>query len=80
VKSEETILNSEPSTFNVTLKIYNILGQEVKILVNETQEPGAYAVPWDGRNDEEEEVASGIYLYYLSAGPFSASRKMILSR
>ena len=61
-----------------TLKIYNLLGQEVRTLVNEVQEPGRYTTTWDGRNDSGDEVPSGVYFYRLQAGEYMATRHMLL--
>ncbi len=63
------------STSYVSLKVYNILGQEVRTLVDEPQAPGYYSVRWDGRD-----VSSGIYLYRLEAGGFTATRRIALLR
>ncbi len=57
----------------VTLKVFNLLGEEVATLVNENEHPGNYEVQFDERN-----LASGIYLYQLQAGNFFATKKMIL--
>ena len=73
-----TIRYEIPKTVHVELSIYNILGQKVAILVNETQQPGRYEVRWSGRNAANAAVASGIYLYRLSAGAFSSQMKMLL--
>jgi len=62
----------------VSLKIYNILGQEVRIIVNKKQVPGYYSVSWDGRDSKGKEVSSGIYLYRLDAGDYKDVRKMLL--
>jgi len=62
----------------VSLKIYNVMGQEVRTLVNELQQPGYYAVTWDGRDSSGSEVATGIYFYRLAAGAFTATRRMAL--
>ncbi|MFQ5770719.1 MAG: DUF3179 domain-containing (seleno)protein [bacterium] len=63
----------------VTLKIYDVLGQVVRTLVdNENQSTGRKSVLWDGRDDAGELVASGIYVYRIRAGEFSQSRKMIM--
>ncbi|MFQ6031960.1 MAG: FlgD immunoglobulin-like domain containing protein, partial [Candidatus Zixiibacteriota bacterium] len=59
---------------HVTLKIYNVLGQEVRTLVDETTEPGFYTVTWDGRDSFGNGVASGVYFYRLTAGEFSQTR------
>ncbi|RMI09273.1 MAG: T9SS C-terminal target domain-containing protein, partial [Calditrichaeota bacterium] len=64
----------------VELKIYNIMGQAVKTLVREKLAPGRYAVQWDGTDDAGRQVASGIYLYRLKTGNFTATRKMVLLR
>lgn len=53
---------------NVTLKIYNTLGQEVKTLVNTRQNAGNYKVQWDGKDNAGKSVASGVYIYRLEAG------------
>lgn len=57
----------------VTLKVYNVLGQEVATLVNEELNPGTYEVPFDARN-----LASGVYTYRLTAGSYVAVKKMVL--
>ncbi len=62
----------------VTLKIYNLLGQEVRTLVSGRQNAGVHSVTWDGRNEGGESVASGIYLYRLVAGGKVLTRKMTL--
>ncbi|MCK6542250.1 T9SS type A sorting domain-containing protein [bacterium] len=63
----------------VTLKIYNMLGQEVKTLVNnQKQAAGFKSVMWDGRNNYGHQVPSGTYIYRLQAGTFIQTRKMLL--
>ena len=61
-----------------TLKIYNVLGQLVRTLVDEPKSSGAYEVIWDGRDSQGEQVSSGVYFYRMTAGNFSESRKMVL--
>ena len=61
------------SVQHTTLKIYDILGREVAILVNELQQSGNYQVIFDASN-----LASGIYFYKLIHGIFVGSKKMIL--
>jgi len=61
------------STTNVTLIIYDILGQEVATLVNKEQSPGRYEVTFDASN-----LSSGLYFYRISAGNFADVKKMIL--
>jgi len=66
----------------VSLKIYNLLGQEVRTLVKASQPAAYYAVVWDGKNNWGQPVSSGIYIYRVIAGPpasgFVKSRKMLL--
>jgi photosystem II stability/assembly factor-like uncharacterized protein len=61
----------------VTMKVYNILGQEVRTLVNAVKEPGYYEVMWDGRSDRGAEVSSGMYFYRMEAGKFILTKKML---
>jgi len=56
----------------ITLKVYDLLGREVAILVNEEKAPGNYTVKFDGSG-----LSSGLYFYTLRAGDFFQSRKMI---
>jgi hypothetical protein len=63
-----------------TLKIYNVLGQLVRTLVNEPQKAGTYEVIWGGRDEGGNEVASGIYFYRLETSGFSQAKKMLLLR
>ena len=57
----------------VTLKVYDILGKEVKTLVNEIKPAGTYSVLFDGSN-----LASGVYFYRIEAGEFRDIRRMVL--
>ena len=61
-----------------TLKVYDVLGNEVATLVDEYREAGSYKVEFNLAKVYRPELSSGIYLYKLTAGNFSASRKMIL--
>lgn len=67
-----------PQVSNVKLVIYNVLGQQVRTLVNERMQPGKYKANWDGLNDKGASVASGIYIYRFEAGDFNSIQKMIL--
>ncbi len=64
----------------VILKVFDILGREVKTLVNEEKENGRYKAAWNGDNNFNEPVSSGIYFYKLDAGSFTNSKKMMLIR
>ncbi|MBI4552197.1 MAG: fibronectin type III domain-containing protein [Candidatus Latescibacteria bacterium] len=76
---ETTIRFDLPTASVVTLKVYNLLGQEVVALLhNEPKEAGFYAIRWNGRSHSGERVSSGIYFYRLEAGAFVKTRKMAL--
>jgi hypothetical protein len=62
----------------VSIAIFNILGQEVTTLVDKTQPAGAYETIWDGIDRSGQRVGSGIYFYRITAGDFSETRKMVL--
>ena len=63
-----------PVKENVTLKIYDVLGQEVvTIFNNELKEKGTYEIDWNGTR-----FASGVYFYRLEAGPYTEVKKMVL--
>lgn len=66
--------NSE-MTSNITLKVYNVLGRELKTLVNEEQQTGIYEV-----NFNADGFASGVYMYRLKAGAYEITKKMILMK
>jgi hypothetical protein len=68
-----TINFTIPNSEFVTLKVYNILGSEVAVLVNENLSAGAYKYNFDAQN-----LASGVYLYELNAGNFREIKKMNL--
>ncbi|HVP35468.1 MAG TPA: FlgD immunoglobulin-like domain containing protein [Terriglobales bacterium] len=68
------------SQLHTTLKIYNILGQLVRILLDKEKAPGSYQVIWDGKDQQGNEVSSGIYFYQLRSGDYKETRKMTLLR
>ena len=67
------ITYSVPKSSQVTLKIFNTLGEEIETLVNEEKPVGTYEVNWNAAN-----LPSGVYFYRLQAGGFVQTRKMIL--
>ncbi len=87
VPSEYTLEQNYPNPFNpktiiefkvsntapVTIKVYDLIGREVAVLVNEVKQPGIYRVTFDGEN-----LASGVYFYKMIAGDFSSVKKMNL--
>ena len=91
--TEFALLQNFPNPFNpdttigyelaesadVTLQIYNVVGQVVRTLIAaEPQSVGRYQVRWDGMDDRGTPVSSGIYFYQLSAGKFQDVRKLML--
>ena len=69
---------SLPSRANVSIDVFNILGQQVVNLAEGSFGPGEHSVIWDGRDSYGHLTASGIYLYRLKTDGFSTSRKMLL--
>ncbi|MBN1352025.1 T9SS type A sorting domain-containing protein [candidate division KSB1 bacterium] len=69
---------SVPNTAEVKLVIYNALGQKVRTLVEETKPAGNYQVKWNGRNDLGQLVSSGVYIYKLTSGSTTITKKMNL--
>jgi M6 family metalloprotease-like protein len=65
---------------HVTLAIYNIRGQVVRTVVDQTLEARSYGIGWDGRNDAGQAVSSGVYFYKLVAGDFQDVRKLVLTK
>ena len=91
--TEFALLQNFPNPFNpdttigyelaesadVTLQIYNVVGQVVRTLIAaEPQSVGRYQVRWDGMDDRGTPVSSGIYFYQISAGKFQDVRKLML--
>ena len=75
---QATISYSLPKSCKVSLKIYNIKGQLVETIVDDFQQPGYYSVVWNGKNDNNESVYSGIYLYRIRAGDFMDTKKCVI--
>ena len=69
---------SLPHKADVTLEIYNLLGQKVKTLISDNQPAGSHSVAWDGTDEAGYPVASGIYFYQLKADGYTRSKKMLL--
>jgi hypothetical protein len=75
---ETTIGYNLAESADVTLHIYNVVGQVVRTLVAEPQSAGRYQVRWNGMDDRGVPVSSGIYFYQVSAGKFQDVRKLML--
>lgn len=71
---------SIPAAEKVTLKIYNMLGQEVATLVEQKLAAGKHLFVWDGTNRQRRPLASGVYFYRLVAGELQATKKLLLLR
>jgi|GEM_PF-4902009 len=71
---------SLPKASHVKLEVYSIIGQKVATLTNEFKTAGTYRVVWDGRHDNGQPVSSGVYLYRLTAGGFTETKKMVLMK
>ena len=75
----ETVIDFQlPQESHVNLTIFNMLGQEIRRLMDEKKSGGYYKVVWDGKSEVGESVASGVYFYSLKAGHFSSIKKMML--
>ena len=68
------------SKTGITLKVFNILGQEIRTLINSEVTPGEKSVVWDGKNNAGTVVNSGIYIYELRAGDFRESKKLVFMK
>ncbi len=64
----------------MSLKVYNVLGQLVRTIVDEHQVAGYHEAIWDGRNEVGAVVSSGIYMYRMTAGTFVETKRMLLTK
>jgi hypothetical protein len=64
----------------VSLNIYNLLGQKIRTLFNQSQSAGKHDVIWNGKNDEGVPVSSGVYLYRLECNNSSLTKKLTLMK
>lgn len=71
---------SLPANAHVELIVFNMLGKKVRTVLDTDMPAGDHSVTWDGLDENGGSVASGIYLYRLQSGGFSASKKMVLMR
>jgi DNA-binding transcriptional regulator YhcF (GntR family) len=62
----------------VGIQIYNITGQLIRTFDQGYQQAGSYSLRWDGRNENGDPAASGVYLYRIEAGPYSLTNRMVL--
>ena len=92
IPSQYTVYQNYPNPFNpvttlrydlpenglVNITIYDMLGREVKTLINQTQDAGYRSIIWDATNDYGKPVSAGIYLYQIQAGEYMQTKKMVL--
>ena len=69
-----------PEVADVSLEIYNVMGQKVRTLATGSHEPGRYRVLWNATNDYGEGLSSGMYIYRIQAGDFVSVKKLILMK
>ena len=69
-----------PTAEFVTLRVYNLLGQDVKMIVNKVMSPGKYTFEWNGTDLLNNDAASGVYFYELRCETFVSRKKMLLIR
>jgi sugar lactone lactonase YvrE len=69
---------SLPKASDVKVVVYDLFGREIKTLVNETKEAGTYNIAWDGKDNHNRQVATGVYFYKMQAAGFEKTMKMML--
>jgi hypothetical protein len=69
-----------PRASKVKIQIYNILGQKVRSLLDEQQEPGYKTIGWDGKDDSGMDASSGVYFYRISAHTADGSKDFVECR
>ena len=81
--NNQTVIRYSLASINslpVDLRIYNLMGEEVRMLLSENQPKGSYQIMWDGRDNSGTEVSSGVYYYELKAGEIRQVKKMAVVR
>ena len=67
-----------PDQTHVNIIIYDMLGKQVRALMDQTQEAGYRSIIWDATNDYGKPVSAGIYLYQIQVGEYISTKKMVL--
>ena len=67
-----------PKRSRVVISIYNVLGQEVKTIINREQEYGYHSITWDGIDNRGKQMSSGVYFARMNSNSFSQTKKMLL--
>ncbi|SYZ74783.1 exported hypothetical protein [Candidatus Zixiibacteriota bacterium] len=73
-----TIRYAVPAPGHVSLEVFDLLGRKVRTLVDDMKSAGIYRIEWDGRDEGNQPVSSGVYFYKLRAGSVIQTRKMLL--
>ena len=73
-----TILYELPAAGHVTIDVFNVLGQKVTTLMDAEETAGIHSAVWNGTDERGNVVSSGMYLYRMTAGDFTAEKKMVL--
>ncbi|UCD64187.1 MAG: T9SS type A sorting domain-containing protein [Candidatus Zixiibacteriota bacterium] len=73
-----TIKFTLPRRSDVKIDIFNILGQRVVTILDETRPAGQHSVVWDGTDENNRPVSTGLYFYRIEAGDYVSSKKMLL--
>jgi len=69
-----------PRISNVKIEVFNVLGQSVTTLIDDTRSAGYHTISWNGADVSGTPVSSGVYFYRITADDFHASNKMVLIR
>jgi len=77
---ETAIRFQVPEAIHVTIRIFNLLGQEIRRLTDQEFATGMHTLRWDGKDEYGRQAASGLYFYSIRAGDFTQVRKMSLVR
>ena len=80
VSRSTTIQYGLPKEALVDLRVFNVVGQRVRTLINEKQEPGYYRVTWDLRGVTGGRLPNGVYFYRIKAGNFVSTKKLVVLR
>ena len=67
-----------PEDSHVSIMIFDLMGREIRTLINKQQSAGIKSIMWDGTNDLGQPLSAGMYLYRISAGDFHSVKKMVL--
>jgi len=77
---ETEITYSLPKSAHVTLTVYNMIGQPVRTLIDTNMPAGTHQVIWDAKNNADQSVPSGIYVYILKSGSYTEMKKALLMK